>query len=79
MHKTLSIRRVSGMAIFALFVLVSGFAMFWHLDGAPLWRDEGTTAVWAKTMVAKRSLIPTVFDGKTLAAQASTLMISTAA
>lgn len=69
MDKTLSIRRVSGMAIFALFVLVSGFAMFWHLDGAPLWRDEGTTAVWAKTMVAKRSLVPTVFDGKTLAAQ----------
>ncbi|MCW5964178.1 MAG: glycosyltransferase family 39 protein [Bryobacterales bacterium] len=61
--------RNTGIAVVVLFVLTSSVAMFWNLDGAPLWRDEGTTAVWAKTMVAKRSLVPTVFDGKTLAAQ----------
>ncbi len=53
----------------ALVVVATFFALFWRLDGAYLWRDEATTATWARTMVRDHSLVPLVFDGKTLAAQ----------
>ncbi|MCU0227674.1 MAG: glycosyltransferase family 39 protein [Bryobacterales bacterium] len=69
MEPASGVRRNVGVWILALLVICAGIAMFWRLDGAPLWRDEGTTSVWAKTMVEQRSLIPKVFDGKTLAAQ----------
>lgn len=56
--------------ILVALVAVAAFtALFWRLDGAYLWRDEATTATWARTMVRDHSLIPLVFDGKTLAAQ----------
>lgn len=56
--------------ILAALVIVAAFAsLFWRLDGAYLWRDETTTANWARTMVRDHSLLPLVFDGKTLAAQ----------
>jgi 4-amino-4-deoxy-L-arabinose transferase-like glycosyltransferase len=49
--------------------LLSTFLMFWRLDGTILWRDEATTATWARTMVEQRSLVPKVFDGETVAVQ----------
>lgn len=56
--------------ILTLLLLAGTFAaLFWRLDGAYLWRDETTTADWARTMVQNHSLVPYVFDGKTLAVQ----------
>ncbi len=56
--------------ILVALVAAAAFAsLFWRLDGAYLWRDEATTASWARTMVRDHSLLPLVFDGKTLAAQ----------
>lgn len=53
----------------ALLLLGTFAALFWRLDGAYLWRDETTTATWARTMVQNRSLVPYVFNGKTLEVQ----------
>ena len=49
-------------ALAILLVAVSLFLLFWRLDGAAIWRDEGTTAVWARLMVDQGSLAPWVFD-----------------
>jgi len=57
-----------GIAI-ALLAIFGVTILFWRLDGTVMWRDETTTAVWARTMVEQGSLVPKVFDGKTLAAQ----------
>lgn len=61
--------RFRALALLALIVIVSSVVLFWRLDGTMLWRDETTTANWAKMMVEQRSLVPHVFDGKTLAVQ----------
>jgi hypothetical protein len=53
----------------AILVAATLFILFWRLDSIYLWRDEATTATWARTMVENRSLVPYVFDGETLAAQ----------
>ncbi|HZS49360.1 MAG TPA: glycosyltransferase family 39 protein [Bryobacterales bacterium] len=52
-------------------ILLSLFALFWRLDGTVLWRDEATTACWARSMVEHRWLVPRVFDGRRLIAQAA--------
>ncbi len=49
-------------ALATLLVLVSAFLLFWRLDGSEIWRDEGTTAVWARLMVTQGSLTPWVYD-----------------
>jgi len=38
--------------------------LFWRLDGALLWRDEATTANWARLMAESGSWLPYVFDGE---------------
>lgn len=40
-------------------------AIFWRLDGVPLWRDEATTAVWGRLMADTRSGLPYAFDRST--------------
>ncbi len=37
-------------------------AIFWRLDGVPLWRDEATTAVWGRLMADTGSALPYAFD-----------------
>ncbi len=51
-------------------LLLSAFSLLWRLDGTVLWRDEATTASWAREMVERRTLLPRVFDGERLIAQA---------
>jgi 4-amino-4-deoxy-L-arabinose transferase-like glycosyltransferase len=53
--------------------LVAGVAVFtllWRIDGSVLWRDEATTACWAREMVERRQLVPRVFNGERLIVQA---------
>ncbi len=45
------------------------FAFFWRLDGALLWRDEATTACWAREMAQSNSLVPKVWNGEQLIVQ----------
>jgi len=45
-----------------LLIAVSLFLLFWRLDGSAIWRDEGTTAVWARLMAESGSLAPWVYD-----------------
>ena len=49
-----------GPAIAAL--LMCAAAIFWRLDGVPLWRDEATTAVWGRLMADSGSALPYAFD-----------------
>ncbi len=51
-------RRIAAIAALALCVT----AIFWRLDGVPLWRDEATTAVWARLMVDSGDWLPYAFD-----------------
>lgn len=51
-------RRIAAIAVLALCVT----AIFWRLDGVPLWRDEATTAVWARLMVDSGDWLPYAFD-----------------
>ncbi len=53
---------------FAILAVVY-FAFFWRLDGALLWRDEASTANWARAMVQSGSWLPKVFDGNQLMVQ----------
>lgn len=45
-----------------LLILVSAVLLFWRLDGALLWRDEATTATWARLMAESGSWLPYVYD-----------------
>ena len=45
-----------------LLVIVSAILLFWRLDGALLWRDEATTANWARLMAESGSWLPYAFD-----------------
>ncbi len=45
-------------------VLACVLAIFWRLDGVPLWRDEATTAVWGRLMADTGSVLPYVFDSR---------------
>ena len=58
-------------ALIVLLVLLGAFLLFWRLDGALLWRDECSTANWARLMVEKGYWAPRVFDGSQLIVQAA--------
>ncbi len=58
-------------ALIVLLVLLGAFLLFWRLDGALLWRDECSTANWARLMVAKGHWVPGVFDNGQLIVQAA--------
>ena len=47
-----------------LLVIVSAVLLFWRLDGALLWRDEATTANWARLMAESGTWLPYVFDSE---------------
>lgn len=49
-----------GLAIATL--LACAAAIFWRLDGVPLWRDEATTAVWGRLMAQSGSALPYAYD-----------------
>ncbi len=48
----------------AVTVLACVLAIFWRLDGVPLWRDEATTAVWGRLMAETGSVLPYAFDAR---------------
>ncbi len=50
--------RVPAVAV-AMFCLL---ALFWRLDGVPLWRDEATTAAWGRLMVERGTALPYAYD-----------------
>ncbi|UCE07222.1 MAG: glycosyltransferase family 39 protein, partial [bacterium] len=56
---------------YLLLIVVLYFAFFWRLNGALLWRDEATTACWARVVAKSNSLIPKVVDGEQLIVQGS--------
>ena len=58
-------------ALIVLLVLLGAFLLFWRLDGALLWRDECSTANWARWMVEQGYWAPRVFDGSQLIVQAA--------
>lgn len=58
------------IALTILLVVLGAFLLFWRLDGAQLWRDEGTTANWARMMAENGTWLPWVFDGEQLVVQA---------
>ena len=58
-------------ALVALLILLSAFLLFWRLDTIPLWRDETTTANWARLMAESDVWLPRVYDGKQLIVQAA--------
>ncbi|MBI3694631.1 MAG: glycosyltransferase family 39 protein [Acidobacteria bacterium] len=60
-------KRISSAAVLAL----CAFSLLWRIDGSFLWRDEATTACWAREMVEHRWLAPRVFNGQRLIAQAA--------
>jgi 4-amino-4-deoxy-L-arabinose transferase-like glycosyltransferase len=49
-------------ALAAILIVFSAVVLFWRLDGDYLWRDEGTTAVWARQMAESGDWIPWVYD-----------------
>lgn len=49
-------------ALAVLLILVSGFLLFYRLGATPIWRDEATTAVWAREMAQNNHLLPWVYD-----------------
>jgi 4-amino-4-deoxy-L-arabinose transferase-like glycosyltransferase len=53
-----------------LVIAIAAFMLLWRLDGTVLWRDEATTACWAREMVQRRLVIPKVFNGERLIVQA---------
>lgn len=53
------------------FALYATFLLFWRLDGTKLWRDEATTACWAREIVLSENHLPNVWNGKALVAQAA--------
>ena len=52
-------------------ILLSSFTLLWRIDATLLWRDEASTASWAREMIAQRSLVPRVFNGERLIVQAA--------
>ena len=49
-------------ALGLLLLIVSAVLLFWRLDGAAIWRDEATTAVWGRQMAESGEWIPWVYD-----------------
>ena len=57
----------------ALSLLLAGlalFLLFWRLDSVMLWRDEATTATWARLMAESDYWLPRAYDGQQLIVQA---------
>src|SRR6185295_18566610 len=53
-----------------LVAALAAFTLWWRIDGTVLWRDEATTACWAREMVERREFVPRVFNGERLIVQA---------
>ena len=58
------------IALTLLLPALSAVLLFWRLDGTLLWRDECSTANWARLMAESGDWLPRVFDGKQLIVQA---------
>jgi len=52
-------------------IILSAVTLLWRLEGTVLWRDEATTACWAREMIERRSWIPRAFYGDRLIVQAA--------
>ena len=50
-------------------ILLSTFALLWRIDATVLWRDEASTASWAREMVESGHWLPRVFNGERLMVQ----------
>ena len=68
--RTIEERPLMRIALTLLLPALSGVLLFWRLDGTLLWRDECSTANWARLMVESGYWLPRVFDGNQLIVQA---------
>jgi hypothetical protein len=64
-------KSVYHLLIYIVFGILIYFAFLWRLDGCYLWRDEATTACWAREMANSNSLLPKVWNGDQLIVQGS--------
>ena len=68
--RTIAERSLMRIALTLLLPVLSAILLFWRLDGTLLWRDECSTANWARLMAESGDWLPRVFDGKQLIVQA---------
>lgn len=55
----------------ALLILLVFMVFLWRLDGTKLWRDEATTACWAREVIQSENHLPNAWNGRVLVAQAA--------
>lgn len=63
---------IKKIKLYWLHILISLFAVFthlWRLDAVSLWRDEATTACWAREISNSSEFSPRVWNGSVLAVQ----------
>ncbi|MBN1352223.1 glycosyltransferase family 39 protein [candidate division KSB1 bacterium] len=63
------INKYSKFWLYLPVIVIAVFAHFWRLDAVSLWRDEATTACWAREILNSPECLPRVWNGEVLIAQ----------